>query len=1458
MIERTFQNIQEGRLSEADQQSFLVSLGWSTGTTWEHLLRSKRVLIVGEAGTGKTYECRSQAKRLRESGEPAFFIEIAALATGDLRSLLDDEEEACLDMWLSSQSDVATFFLDSIDELRLTRHSFEQALKRLRKGIHSQLGRARIVTTTRPIPLDEQLMRDVLPVPQELSRTRREETFAMIAMHQRPTGQAGSEADNAVLAWRTVALMPLSDSQIVEFAREQGVEDPETLLEDLERRNAQEFTRRPQDLIELCADWREHKRIRTHRDQVAANVRMKLQPRDDGPEPAELSVDKAIEGASRLALAMQFTRRMTIRHSAASDVMEDEAALDPGIILSDWKPDERKALLERPLFGFASYGRVRFHHRSVAEYLASERIRALCARGMPFRALKRLIFAQTKDKTIVRPSKRAIAGWLALTEDGIFELLRDFEPAVLLAEGDPETLSKSQRSRALRAYVERYGAGGWRGLSVPYIQIHRFASPELAQDVNQLWETGVENPDVRQTLLYLIKAGRIAESTDIAYGIACDVQACEVERLTAVDAMLSIKDARLADVASNMAVAEELWPQGTAWVVAQRLFPHNLSIDQLCQILSRSKEQKRSVGSLRWELPRLITSAELDPASLEALRDGLVELVSAGLRWTEEWPPVACDRPYLSGALAATCARGLKWSTSEGWLHASVLALRLQPGEHGNDQPHRSLQERLANLAADENERLFWAADSLIQSLHAIADPWERLAEVILHDEPVELRAERDLGWITKDLGDTGHSYDVRAMLLEAAMRLPPNPEEWRDHVSGLKPLVGDQPSLVAVIDDRLKPSKYRKDQKRRGKKVAERQKQQERQDAKAKASWIQFRREVADRPEFAFSSERRWNTAWNLWRAMSHDGEDTRASGWNRRFIEEHFGKETADQLRGTLMNVWRSEHPTLPSERPEGERGTILLRWRFGLAGVYAEAEDPSWATKISEEEASLAARHAPIELNGLPLWMESLVNVHPETVDEIIGNELSWELKREPGATGNSILLQYINSAPEAVARIFLPRLREWLDENEDVFDDASNLAGAALRLKQVVGALLRHGDEDTRVHVLDNARHRLQEDLPEELAFVWLPTLMWVDPHLGVSALEDRIRKIEPGARSKAVTWFSVLFGDRHDAINLRGPAFTPQLLLRLLRLAFRHVRLIDDVEHEGAYSPDARDQAQWARHQIVNALLEAKGEDGWAAKLEMAEDPLCAHFKDRIVAVAEERWAEEIDAVPFDERQAIALDRTGETAASTNEAMFAIMNDRLADLDELLLRDTSPRDAWAGINDEKVMRREIARELRHAANGLYTIDQEAVTADEKETDIRLRSVVSDHEAVIEIKRADGRSARDLRKAISEQLVAKYMAPENTRSGCLLVTLAKDRQWEHPDSRAPIGPLELKSLLHGETRRVEEAMGGAVRLNVHLLDLRPRLPVEKTGKKNRGSRSPTISQLVCLQLPFVKLG
>ena len=76
MIERTFQPIPEGKVNEAGQQSFLAGMGGSTGTSWPGLLRPRRVLMISEAGTGKTYECRAQAKRLWDAGEPAFYVEL--------------------------------------------------------------------------------------------------------------------------------------------------------------------------------------------------------------------------------------------------------------------------------------------------------------------------------------------------------------------------------------------------------------------------------------------------------------------------------------------------------------------------------------------------------------------------------------------------------------------------------------------------------------------------------------------------------------------------------------------------------------------------------------------------------------------------------------------------------------------------------------------------------------------------------------------------------------------------------------------------------------------------------------------------------------------------------------------------------------------------------------------------------------------------------------------------------------------------------------------------------------------------------------------------------------------------------------------------------------------------------------------------------------------------------------
>jgi hypothetical protein len=313
-IKRSFRELSDAEVGDIEKASALVTIGLSSTFGWDELLRSRRVLIVSEAGTGKTYECQAQQDKLWKAGEPAFFLDLATLAGSSVREMLGGEgEEERLDAWLRSQSEIATFFLDSIDELKLTLGKFDQALKRLNKALDKalagQLGRARIILTTRPVPIDRELIVRHLPIPVPGGAEPTAEAFADMAMNRSKKKPAVPKA------WRNVGLTPLSHDQMREFAALQGVPDPDALLADIHQRDAEEFAGRPQDLVELCSDWREHHRIRSHREQVETNIATKLKPSIERKERAELSQERAIEGASRLVLAAMLTRKLTLRHA---------------------------------------------------------------------------------------------------------------------------------------------------------------------------------------------------------------------------------------------------------------------------------------------------------------------------------------------------------------------------------------------------------------------------------------------------------------------------------------------------------------------------------------------------------------------------------------------------------------------------------------------------------------------------------------------------------------------------------------------------------------------------------------------------------------------------------------------------------------------------------------------------------------------------------------------------------------------------------------------------------------------------------------------------------------------------------------------------------------------------------------------------------------------------------------
>jgi hypothetical protein len=1440
-IQRSFQELSAEAIDAIEQAPILARMGWSSAFGWDQLLKSQRVLIVSEAGAGKTHECRAEQAALWAAGEAAFYFDLAQLANNKLCDLMLAEEEERFNAWLASQSDIATIFLDSIDELKLTLGSFEGALKRLNKAIAGQLGRVRIVITTRPIPIDSRLIEQLLPIPEKGEPLPSAEAFADIAMNKHRDEKQNKKGLDAVPAWRNVALMPLSDDQIREMAAIQGVTDAEALLKDIHKRNAEDFARRPQDLIELCVDWREHRRIRTHREQVAHNIAIKLKPRMDRGEKAQLTEEKAFEGASRLALAALLTRKLVLRHSAEADKGgEPGTALDPAAILPDWSADERETLLQRALFGFASYGRVRFHHRSVIEYLAACRTEDLLRQGMSMKAVKRLLFAETpQDIKVVKPSMRPVAAWLALSEVSVFSEIRDREPNVLLNYADPEFLTTQQRVDALHAYVKRFGQGNWRGMHVPNLQVHRFASNELAPHVLSLWKQGIENSEVRELLLELIAAVPMKDGADLAYSVVMQDDAGHRERIEALDALINLNDSRLDLVTKSIETEPDIWPNELVKTSIPRLFPAHIPVGRLCHVLSRVTESPRSVSELGWLWLRLIAEADMPPGYLEALRAGLTDLVMEGVKWREQWPHIVTPRQHLVAPLAAVCLRQIsEGNVSTTSMHSSVIALRFSRDDHSQNDLTTNLRNALAQLPSEAREIAFWADDAFGQNLHSEGDPWKRLFEVVYHGA-VSLNHDQDKSWVLLSLSDPKRSLAERAMMLEAAMRdIWDGQGDWRDYVRTLKDRVANCPTLITRIDGQLKPASANRELERIQAENLKRSEQARRRQAKYHASWIQFWREVASNPQTAFSPDRAGNTAWNLWQAMSRSGDESRASGWNRRFIEQHFSKEVADQLRTTMMSSWRNDRPTLRTERPDDEKNTFLIRWQFGLAAIAAEAEDVNWARKLSVEEAELATCYAPLEFNGFPSWLEGLATVHPTAVEAVLGPELSSELDEISTANSFAISLQNLSHATATLVSIFLPRLRAWFDATVQSIRDGEASANVADRLRRVADILLMCGNDQTRQELRSVAEKQLAGGLDSLLGHVWLPILMRLDPLAGTEQLDKALGEARPESKASGMKWLGELFGDRHNKtpINVRKPEYTPALLLRLVRLAYSYAPPSEDIIHEGVYSPASRDHAQEGRDALLGALLDTRGPEGWRAKLEMADDPLFAHFRDRALLIAREKAAEESDGVAFTESDVNIISRNREVPPNTRDEMFALLTDRLDDLDDQLLQDDSPRAAWAVISDEKIMRREIARTLRNAANHAYTIDQEGATADEKETDIRLRAT-SGQEAVIELKLGDNRSGRDLRDSIKGQLVTKYMAPESRRSGCLLVTVASGSHWAHPDSNERMDIAGLEAMLQTEASKVVFDMGMTLRLIARVLDLRPRLSAENSVVKPR---------------------
>ncbi len=538
-LHRTFHELLEDS-SQSDDVDVSQTLRFGEHLLWSDLIKEYRLIILSEAGSGKTAEIRNVACALREQGKPAFFLRLENVSR-DFEDAFEVGTFETFNEWLASGQE-GWLLLDSVDEARLRDPGdFELAIRKLSRRISTAQDRTHIVITARTTAwrpkTDLATCTSFFPYAVSIiskcdSQTNDDGTDGSFMTETQSQGKYKQ-------VFKIVAFDDLSSGQIALFAKARGIEDSKAFLEAVERADAQLFTSRPQDLEELIEFWSCNGRIGTRLEIMRNSIDRRLAERDqDRAEARPLSAERARYGARLLAAATTLAHEPTIR---VPDGAETSKGIAIQSVLHDWDEREQATLLSRPIFDNAIYGAVRFHHRSVREYLTAEWFAELLRRETSRRNIEALFFRNQYGMDIVVPTLRPILPWLVILDEKIRDYVRRIAPEIIFEGGDPSQLPLDVRRNILREVCKQMADGVTSSRSArSYEAVQRFASPDLTDAVCALIRHYSDNEALTEYLLRMVRLGEMADALPEAMKVALKPNAEKYSRVSAFRAVNAI------------------------------------------------------------------------------------------------------------------------------------------------------------------------------------------------------------------------------------------------------------------------------------------------------------------------------------------------------------------------------------------------------------------------------------------------------------------------------------------------------------------------------------------------------------------------------------------------------------------------------------------------------------------------------------------------------------------------------------------------------------------------------------------------------------------------------------------------------------------------------------------------------------------------------------------------------
>jgi hypothetical protein len=1386
---------------------------------WKKLLSKPLVVVLGEPGSGKSWETEYQAWRLAASGQFAFFIRLEDLIDKTPAEVLGS---AAPDFakW-SSSSESACFFLDSVDESKLHgTEDFYSTLRHFREALPGDFAaRAHIVLSSR-----------VSEWHPETDGARVCEYFGLsdrLELVDSDDEEGESRTKPGESGLLVVQINALDREQVAKLARAKGHDRADDFLAALDRAHAWEFARRPIDVIALADFWQQHGRIGTLTELIEFDLQRSLcERRAHTGDP--LTDADARFGAEALAAGVVFCGQARIKVS-------DEGLTGDGLngrlcVPLDFTRDQYDALLTRPVFDGASYGRVRFHHRRVREYLAASWVNGRMRGGCSVAELDGLFFDHIGGRRILRPSRAPVAAWLCAGGEPWNATMRGWileaSPELNLRYGDPHALPLDYKQSILAKLVESARSRGRLWLNTDADALGRLADPALVPQIDTIIRDRSLAIDLRAAMLQVIRHSRVTACLTAALELMADPAESNELKTFVVAALRDISDRssiiRLAEIASSL---PRVTPALTD-LLLEVLFPVDLSIDGFVALLRKTRERTGRLPSLEWQISSTLAE-HLSPEHAGSLLERLIVLlqaephlvsepgeprISQEFAWLRSFVMITVTvllrKPVLSSVETTNLAIGL----------AFIGSLRERLRHSSTDDVTNLQKQTLAHPAV--RQTFFWSVVVRRRplGLHAVDHPFDIFSRYDGLLEP----AQSDLDWLMADLNRSDASD--REVAIHHVM-------QWFNDLGRpwllrgrIYRLIKNDPQLLATWrkldrDGRLRPFKryyYR----------ARHAYHRGRRQGEAAYGWFirhirRIRMRYRLRKDLAKIARGELPGALNflLGKAERGDGNHLAVSKFVK--VERKFGAAVNSALRSGCKAYWRTYRPQLPHECPDSS--CIPNELVIGLTGLHmAWADGEFTPALLSDDDVKTATRYAMREINGFPVWLLPLAEARPDLIGEIFAECVvaEWDVPTDRQRPFDGLQRLAWGAAPllPVVRTLILSRLR------------TGDPTGRSLGL--ILGHLVRASSPPLAdLSALASSRLADPATATGSMA-LWFAVWLQIAPVDAIAAWETYGRS-RPDANDVMVSASAALQDrDLGEGPRIAQPChLTVPVIRKLLPIVFAHVQPsadIDPAEEDGedeGHTPGVRDYAQEFRSGLLRELGDSTDPSAADALLELSALPACAGYRDWILHLRDENLQQQADRERWQPSYVRQFTVEHESDPQTDRDLYRIVLKRLGDVKNDLERSDLGLRTHLRPNDrESRLRSWVAQELQRRARQRYTVPQEAVIDQEERPDIRLENPRTDSVSV-EIKWAQNCSFNELVDALEHQLLGQYLRAHNSRHGVLIIGMHDGgRQGWNPSSGNRLNFNEVIAFLQEKAIELERNHPEVKRLTVMELDFR----------------------------------